>query len=468
MTRLNDDSVVQNHQGRRQLHKTLLQIVAEYRRVQSILSRRRDVIGGGSMTRLQQAMLCGFVPSAAHDRTNLQQSKNSGSEEYESLLAIGLDRFDRLLEQGPWAREKLITMNIGLVHHVVESVLSSYYHVPLQKLATGKQPTKTMDKGGKRLLYSLTKQDLIQEGTIGLARAIDKYDASYSSSATFSTYAYYWIRASVLRAIAQKDELVRVPEHVSSAITKIVRAANRIGLSKSLDSSQALEHDMLRQLYSLSNSIPSNLYTSGETRKWEEAETAKRLADEAGVSLTLLKDALTVQHRRQVSQTLGGTLVLEPWMMPTITSPSSQDNIYNTNIHDGEDTQYLRDTLSQFVNSKEMEALSLRYGLIRPKQPIGFRDYEEEAERDLFGDLVAVSPASTKNDNNMESDPRLRPTLSDATPVGGRWGEAMSFNEIGKQMQVSAEYGRRLCSSALKKLKQAADEGRLDPGLLYI
>jgi DNA-directed RNA polymerase sigma subunit (sigma70/sigma32) len=99
------------------------------------------------------------------------------------------------------------------------------------------------------------------------------------------------------------------------------------------------------------------------------------------------------------------------------------------------ETEQLKSTLSKFLRPKEMEALSWRYGLQR--------DYVAEAEEELFG-----------------RSPRAPIT------VKGRWGEAMSFTEVGKKMKVSAEYGRRLCHKALNKLRVAAEEGMLEPALL--
>jgi DNA-directed RNA polymerase sigma subunit (sigma70/sigma32) len=53
-------------------------------------------------------------------------------------------------------------------------------------------------------------------------------------------------------------------------------------------------------------------------------------------------------------------------------------------------------------------------------------------------------------------------------PTQGRWGEAMSFVEVGKRMKVSAEYGRRLCHAAIQKLQRAAQEGALmEPAFLF-
>ncbi len=137
----------------------------------------------------------------------------------------------------------------------------------------------------------------------------------------------------------------------------------------------------------------------------------------------------------------------------------------------------IKESLSKHVSNKEMEALCLRYGLVETskQQPLGFRDYEAEAEVELFGrdevvagtTIYSTFKVSTTNNVQDTKIQKSRPTFT-TMPIGGRWGEAMSFAEVGKQMKISAEYGRRLCSSALKKLKEAAEDGRLDPALLYL
>ena len=74
----------------------------------------------------------------------------------------------------------------------------------------------------------LSREDLIQEGAIGLQRAVVKYNIGIGGK--FSSYAVYWIRASVLRCIAKRGDLVRAPEHILAAIRKMSSAVNRLGL----------------------------------------------------------------------------------------------------------------------------------------------------------------------------------------------------------------------------------------------
>ena len=115
------------------------------------------------------------------------------------------------------------------------------------------------------------------------------------------------------------------------------------------------------------------------------------------------------------------------------------------------ESEHLRKALSRFLRPREMEALSWRYGLISDMAAVAesntSRDYLAEAEEHLFGETAA--PAKKK------------------IPTKGRWGESMTFDEVGNRMQVSAEYGRRLCHAGLEKLRAAAAEGSLEPQLLY-
>ncbi len=143
----------------------------------------------------------------AEDEINLARRIEMGRKAYERLERPGarerkseawVRHCERLIRDGQAAREHLGRANTRLVVSIAKRYMGQGLPFP----------------------------DLIQEGNVGLMRAVDKYD--YTRGNRFSTYATWWIRQAITRALAQKTRTIRIPLHMTERIRQMYRTAQSL------------------------------------------------------------------------------------------------------------------------------------------------------------------------------------------------------------------------------------------------
>lgn len=217
------------------------------------------------------------------------------------------------------------------------SRLAAEPHLPVaerrrleQQVAAGERARAQLINSNLRLVVSIARRyqghglsllDLIQEGSLGLMRAVDKFDPSRGLK--FSTYATYWIRQSVGRAIADHGRTVRLPVHLGERLSRLARVRQQL------------------------------------IQRLDREPTPEEVASEAGLTpeqVTRAEQAALTPASLDEAHTEDGTGTLAEVISDPL-QPSPLDEVSHT---------LLRDDLSEAMSHltpRERHILCLRYGL---------------------------------------------------------------------------------------------------------
>ncbi len=147
--------------------------------------------------------------------------------------------YGKQVQQMMTLQEKKEKLEKKLGHAPTQQEFSEHVHLSDSELTgifqRGRRAKQKMIEANLRLVVSIAKKyqkrnleflDLIQEGSLGLERGVEKFDPTRGYK--FSTYAYWWIRQAITRAIAQQARTIRLPIHITEKLNKIKRVQREL------------------------------------------------------------------------------------------------------------------------------------------------------------------------------------------------------------------------------------------------
>ena len=261
----------------------------------------RLIAKGKEQGYVTQQEIAGVLPEAEENLEELD-------ELYAALLEQGIeitDQKDALIWESSDAEEEAESSDDYIKDIADDSVRLYLREIGKIPLLTGEQEValaKRIEAGDKaakdamaeanmRLVVSIAKKyigrgldllDLIQEGNTGLLRAVEKFD--YTKGYKFSTYATWWIRQAITRAIADQARTIRIPVHMVETINKLIRTQRRLvqelgrePLPEEIAAEMEMDVDKVNHILKIKQDIVSLEAPVGEE---EDSQLGDFIADE--------------------------------------------------------------------------------------------------------------------------------------------------------------------------------------------
>ncbi len=159
-----------------------------------------------------------------HDRLVTQLSHRPSLRRWSKAVGIEIPQLKEILAKGKKHWAEVIGCEVKELERIQKEGIRAKEHMIKANLRLVVSVAKKYQNRGLELL------DLIQEGTLGLERAVEKFDPT--KGYRFSTYAYWWIRQGITRAIATQSRTIRLPVHITEKLNKIKKAQRKISQEK--------------------------------------------------------------------------------------------------------------------------------------------------------------------------------------------------------------------------------------------
>src|SRR6266404_814667 len=209
---------------------------------------------GKKDTKIEQTEIFELIPDIPANIDVLEQLYAELAEEDVEIIAAAEPRVEDIVESDAWVKEddpeEVVAEDTSYLDDIADDSVRLYLReigkIPLltaeeelalaKRVVSGDKRAKDqMAEANMRLVVSIAKRyvgrgldllDLIQEGNTGLLRAVEKFDPDKGFK--FSTYATWWIRQAITRAIADQARTIRIPVHMVETINKLLRTQRRL------------------------------------------------------------------------------------------------------------------------------------------------------------------------------------------------------------------------------------------------